>query len=113
LARLLPAGAARADRPRRQQRAFPRRHRQGTTGEICKFGLHEFITGFVQDNDKLGATISEQLKGDPAQTKERVSAPTQLGHRAAHRAISDADSKSSRISRTAPLTQFGPMTPPL
>jgi uncharacterized alpha-E superfamily protein len=31
-----------------------------TTNEIFKIGLHEFITTFVQDNDRLGNTITEQ-----------------------------------------------------
>jgi uncharacterized alpha-E superfamily protein len=31
-----------------------------TTKEIFKIGLHEFITSFVEDNDRLGRTINEQ-----------------------------------------------------
>jgi uncharacterized alpha-E superfamily protein len=31
-----------------------------TTSEIFKIGLHEFITSFVEDNDRIGETISQQ-----------------------------------------------------
>ncbi|MGH6856208.1 MAG: alpha-E domain-containing protein, partial [Methylocella sp.] len=31
-----------------------------TTEEIFKTGLHEFITAFVEDNDRLGQTINGQ-----------------------------------------------------
>ncbi len=31
-----------------------------TTNDIFKIGLHEFITAFVEDNDRLGETINEQ-----------------------------------------------------
>lgn len=31
-----------------------------TTKEIFRIGLHEFITDFVEDNDRLGRTITEQ-----------------------------------------------------
>ncbi len=31
-----------------------------TTKEIFKIGLHEFITSFVEDNDRLGRIINEQ-----------------------------------------------------
>jgi uncharacterized alpha-E superfamily protein len=31
-----------------------------TTKDIFKIGLHEFITGFVEDNSRLGQTVSEQ-----------------------------------------------------
>jgi uncharacterized alpha-E superfamily protein len=33
---------------------------KATTGEIFKIGLHEFITSFIEDNDRLGETITEQ-----------------------------------------------------
>jgi uncharacterized alpha-E superfamily protein len=33
---------------------------KATTSEIFKMGLHEFITAFVEDNDRLGVTITEQ-----------------------------------------------------
>ncbi|WP_020174539.1 alpha-E domain-containing protein [Methyloferula stellata] len=33
---------------------------QATIKDIFKIGLHEFITGFVEDNSLLGQTISEQ-----------------------------------------------------
>jgi uncharacterized alpha-E superfamily protein len=33
---------------------------KATTDEIFKIGLHEFITTFVEDNDRLGETITEQ-----------------------------------------------------
>jgi uncharacterized alpha-E superfamily protein len=33
---------------------------KATTNDIFKTGLHEFITAFVEDNDRLGETISEQ-----------------------------------------------------
>ncbi|HUI20299.1 MAG TPA: alpha-E domain-containing protein [Methylocella sp.] len=33
---------------------------KATTAEIFKIGLHEFITSFVEDNDRLGESISEQ-----------------------------------------------------
>ena len=70
-----------ADRLLRQYRPFPRRDRQrlwpcrrvakrahevmarlenATTKEIFKTGLHEFITAFVEDNDRLGQTINGQ-----------------------------------------------------
>jgi len=73
--------AALLDRLLRQYRPFPRRDwrcirprgpsqtqardvlarlEHATTNEIFKIGLHEFITAFVEDNDRLGETISEQ-----------------------------------------------------
>ncbi|VTZ48238.1 conserved hypothetical protein [Methylocella tundrae] len=44
----------------KQAHAVMQRLENATTSEIFKIGLHEFITGFVQDNDRLGNTISEQ-----------------------------------------------------
>jgi uncharacterized alpha-E superfamily protein len=44
----------------KQAHAVMQRLEAATTSEIFRFGLHEFITGFVQDNDRLGNTISEQ-----------------------------------------------------
>ena len=44
----------------KQARAVMQRLEGATTNEIFKIGLHEFITAFVQDNDRLGNMISEQ-----------------------------------------------------
>ena len=33
---------------------------EGDMNAIFQSGLHEFITGFIADNNKLGAAISEQ-----------------------------------------------------
>jgi len=43
-----------------QARDVLARLENATTNEIFKIGLHEFITAFVEDNDRLGETISEQ-----------------------------------------------------
>jgi uncharacterized alpha-E superfamily protein len=43
-----------------QARDVLARLEHATTNEIFKIGLHEFITAFVEDNDRLGETISEQ-----------------------------------------------------
>ena len=43
-----------------QARDVLARLENATTDEIFKIGLHEFITAFVEDNDRLGETISEQ-----------------------------------------------------
>ncbi len=44
----------------KQAHAVMQRLENATTAEIFKIGLHEFITAFVQDNDRLGNTITEQ-----------------------------------------------------
>ncbi|MGO9674686.1 MAG: alpha-E domain-containing protein [Methylocella sp.] len=44
----------------KQAYAVMQRLEGATTSEIFKIGLHEFITAFVQDNDRLGDMISEQ-----------------------------------------------------
>ncbi|MCL2384506.1 MAG: alpha-E domain-containing protein [Alphaproteobacteria bacterium] len=36
------------------------RFSRATTADIFKIGLHEFITAFVEDNDRLGETINAQ-----------------------------------------------------
>jgi len=43
-----------------QARDVLARLEHATTNEIFKIGLHEFITAFVEDNDRLGESISEQ-----------------------------------------------------
>ena len=50
-----------------------------TTNEIFKIGLHEFITTFVQDNDKLGnrspsniCSISERFRAALARRDRKV-----------------------------------------
>ncbi len=50
----------RAGPAQKQAHAVMQRLENATTNEIFKIGLHEFITAFVQDNDRLGALISEQ-----------------------------------------------------
>ncbi|MEJ0096590.1 MAG: alpha-E domain-containing protein [Methylocella sp.] len=44
----------------RQAHNVMHRLEEATTNEIFKMGLHEFITAFVRDNDRLGQTITEQ-----------------------------------------------------
>lgn len=44
----------------KQAHEIMRRLETATTSEIFKIGLHEFLTGFVQDNDRLGNTITDQ-----------------------------------------------------
>ena len=51
---------ARTGPAQKQAHAVMQRLEGATTNEIFKIGLHEFITAFVQDNDRLGNMISEQ-----------------------------------------------------
>jgi uncharacterized alpha-E superfamily protein len=44
----------------RQARAMLSRLERATMAEIFQGGLHEFITGFLEDNARLATTISEQ-----------------------------------------------------
>lgn len=44
----------------RQARAMLSRLERATMSEIFQSGLHEFITGFLEDNARLATTISEQ-----------------------------------------------------
>ena len=44
----------------RQARETYERLQKSSTGDIFQAGLHEFITGFVEDNSRLGETISRQ-----------------------------------------------------
>jgi uncharacterized alpha-E superfamily protein len=44
----------------RQARAMLSRLERATMSEIFQNGLHEFITGFLEDNARLATTISEQ-----------------------------------------------------
>jgi uncharacterized alpha-E superfamily protein len=44
----------------RQARAMLSRLERATMSEIFQSGLHEFITGFLEDNARLSTTISEQ-----------------------------------------------------
>jgi uncharacterized alpha-E superfamily protein len=44
----------------RQARAMLSRLERSTMSEIFQSGLHEFITGFLEDNARLSTTISEQ-----------------------------------------------------
>jgi uncharacterized alpha-E superfamily protein len=44
----------------RQARAMLSRLERATMAEIFQNGLHEFITGFLDDNARLSTTISEQ-----------------------------------------------------
>jgi uncharacterized alpha-E superfamily protein len=44
----------------RQARAVRARLENSRMDEIFQGGLHEFINGFVADNNRLGATIARQ-----------------------------------------------------
>jgi uncharacterized alpha-E superfamily protein len=44
----------------RQARALRARLENSRMEEIFQTGLHEFISGFVSDNNKLGAAVTEQ-----------------------------------------------------
>jgi uncharacterized alpha-E superfamily protein len=46
--------------PEKQAHEVMPRVENATTKEIFKTGLHEFITAFVEDNDRLGQTINGQ-----------------------------------------------------
>jgi uncharacterized alpha-E superfamily protein len=50
----------RAGASQRQAHEVMARLANATTKEIFKTGLHEFITAFVEDNDRLGQTINGQ-----------------------------------------------------
>jgi uncharacterized alpha-E superfamily protein len=50
----------RAGASQKQARQVLGRLANATTNDIFKIGLHEFITAFVEDNDRLGETINEQ-----------------------------------------------------
>ncbi len=50
----------RAGASQRQAHEVMARLANATTDEIFKTGLHEFITAFVEDNDRLGQTINGQ-----------------------------------------------------
>ena len=50
----------RAGASQKQARQVLGRLANATTNDIFKIGLHEFITVFVEDNDRLGETINEQ-----------------------------------------------------
>ena len=50
---------SRGRRKHRRMRCW-RASRMRRRSEIFKIGLHEFITTFVEDNDRLGETISQQ-----------------------------------------------------
>ena len=44
----------------RQARAIRTRLQNSRMGEIFQTGLHEFISGFIDDNNALGAAVNEQ-----------------------------------------------------
>ena len=44
----------------RQARAVLNRLENATIRDVFGAGLHEFLTGFVEDNDRLGSSIAEQ-----------------------------------------------------
>ncbi len=55
------AGQYRRSGPAQQHApAIQQRLRDGRIGEIFQHGLHEFITVFIADNNRLGALITEQ-----------------------------------------------------